>query len=118
MWTLIGPQGSWCLGSSRGPNNITLSPPQLQRVEVSLGAEEPHLPIQVLALSHRIFAHISTSLLERLLTSSGNCPGSILTCTSSSPCLVPGSLAPPHQPGLAPSPYILPGTAQLSVTLD
>lgn len=37
MWTLLGPQGSWCLGSSRGPNNITLFPPQLQRVEVSLG---------------------------------------------------------------------------------
>lgn len=37
MWTLLGPQGSWCLGSSRGPNNITLFPPQLQRVKVSLG---------------------------------------------------------------------------------
>ena len=37
MWTLLGPQGSWCLGSSRGPNDITLFTPQLQRVEVSLG---------------------------------------------------------------------------------
>lgn len=33
MWTLLGPQGSCCLGARRGPKNIILSPPQLQSVE-------------------------------------------------------------------------------------